>query len=359
MDKTIVALYDNRDDAQKAIKDLVDHGINRNEISLVTSHSQENLGAMHAEETPNSPKVQRGEPVPGEDQPSVVDSEARTGAGIGAILGGVGGLLVGLGALAIPGIGPVLAAGPLAAALGGVAGAGTGAIAGGAAGGIVGALSESGVPKETAGYYEEGIRRGGTLVTMRLPDLEVDNAKRILDQHHPVDINERATQWRQSGWSGFQPREEPFAGSSTPAPTGTLGQQPTMTPHQESTEQRENEELGDKFGHPMGIDAERMRTGGTETSQQQGQVRSFDQYEAGFRSHYVNNFSDRGYGYNQYMPAYRYGYDLANNERYSSMDWNLIEPDARNYWEERHPGTWPDFRDAVYYAWIQARNPGR
>src|SRR5213079_1337536 len=90
-----------------------------------------------------------------------------TGAAVGGVLGGITGLLVGIGALAIPGIGPVIAGGALASAFGiaggtAVAGAGIGA----AAGGIVGALVGMGIPEEEARHFESGFRTGGVLVTV-------------------------------------------------------------------------------------------------------------------------------------------------------------------------------------------------
>jgi uncharacterized membrane protein len=82
-------------------------------------------------------------------------------AGIGAALGGAAGLLAGLAAFVVPGIGAVVAAGWLATAL-------AGAVAGGAAGGVVGALIEAGISENDAAGYAEGVRRGGTLVTIRV-----------------------------------------------------------------------------------------------------------------------------------------------------------------------------------------------
>ena len=95
------------------------------------------------------------------------------------MLGGVLGLLVGVGAHAIPGIGPVLAAGSLAAALG-TAGASTlvGAGLGAATGGIVGGLVGLGIPEEDATMYAEGARRGGTLVTAQVADNLADDTVR-------------------------------------------------------------------------------------------------------------------------------------------------------------------------------------
>src|SRR6185369_6616916 len=79
---------------------------------------------------------------------------AGAGAGVGAAVGGTAGLLAGLGLMAIPGVGPVVAAGWLVSTL-------AGAAAGGLAGSVVGALTQAGVSKEDADVYAEGLRRGG------------------------------------------------------------------------------------------------------------------------------------------------------------------------------------------------------
>ena len=106
--------------------------------------------------------------------------------------------LLGWALLAIPGIGPIVAAGPLVAAL---TGAGIGAVAGG----LIGALTDVGVPEEEAGYYAEGVRRGGTLVTINAEDSMADQAIDILEDHNAVDVEQRASAWKQSGWTGYSP----------------------------------------------------------------------------------------------------------------------------------------------------------
>jgi hypothetical protein len=86
-------------------------------------------------------------------------------------------------ALAIPGIGPVLAAGPLAA---GILGAGIGA----AAGGVVGVLKERGVPENHASHYAEAIRRGRAMVTAYVPADRAEEMAKFLDHHGALDVNE-------------------------------------------------------------------------------------------------------------------------------------------------------------------------
>ena len=104
----------------------------------------------------------------------------RRAPGSARTVGGVAGLLAGLGLLAIPGIGPVVAAGWLASTA-------AVAVAGGATGGLIGALTQSGIGEQEAHAYAEGVRRGGTLVTVRVPDTDWARVEAILDRHSPMD----------------------------------------------------------------------------------------------------------------------------------------------------------------------------
>jgi hypothetical protein len=108
---------------------------------------------------------------------------AATGAGTGAVLGGALGWMVGIGALAIPGLGPFIAAGPIMAALAGAAG-------GAAAGGLTGALIGMGIPEYEAKRYEGKVKDGNVLLSVHTEDSkERDRAKKILDDGGAVDIS--------------------------------------------------------------------------------------------------------------------------------------------------------------------------
>jgi hypothetical protein len=132
---------------------------------------------------------------------------AATGAAVGAAAGGLGGLLVGLGLLTVPGLGPIFAAGTLAAAVGSsLAGAGIGA----ATGTVVGALVDLGIPPSQAGAYAEGVKRGGVLMTVVVPDYQVEPLEQLLLAQGALDIHEAATHWRNAGWQGFD--EQPPTG---------------------------------------------------------------------------------------------------------------------------------------------------
>src|SRR5678810_1261286 len=108
---------------------------------------------------------------------------AATGAGTGAVVGGALGWLAGIGALAIPGLGPFIAAGPIMAAL---AGAGVG----GTVGGVVGALVGMGIPEYEAKRYEGRIKSGGILLSVHCDDSQwTKKAKQILEEAGGVDVS--------------------------------------------------------------------------------------------------------------------------------------------------------------------------
>ena len=131
---------------------------------------------------------------------------ATSAARGGAVVGGLGGLLIGLGIIAIPGLGPILATGSLAAAIGStVAGAGLGM----ATGGVLGALVGMGVPEAAAEVYAEGVKRGGVLIVVNAPAGREAEAHQILTANGAVDADATKTDWAAQGWKGFDPALEP------------------------------------------------------------------------------------------------------------------------------------------------------
>lgn len=195
MAKTIVGLYDHIGQARATVEQLVDAGFDRDAISLVANATAKEYGRYFDEQ---------GRYRSGNFDDELTSGEgAAAGAGIGAAIGGLGGLLMGLGLLAVPGVGPALAAGPIVSAL---VGAGIGA----AAGGLMGALVNSGVPEEEAGYYAEGVRRGGSLVMLTVAEERVDEAERIMNDHDPVDIDERVAHWKDDGFESYDRDAAPF-----------------------------------------------------------------------------------------------------------------------------------------------------
>ncbi|MBC7477443.1 MAG: hypothetical protein H7317_05020 [Pseudorhodobacter sp.] len=120
-----------------------------------------------------------------------------TGAGIGAVVGGGAGLLAGLGMLAIPGIGPLVAAGWLAATAVGAAG---GAVAGGA----IGAVADLGIAEADVPVYSEAVRRGAILVTARFPEQHRHAVELALGGGPGNDIDQRRRSYEAEGWRADQ-----------------------------------------------------------------------------------------------------------------------------------------------------------
>ncbi|GHE58177.1 hypothetical protein GCM10019059_16840 [Camelimonas fluminis] len=179
---TVTALFDTHEHAMVAAEQLQALGVAPADISILAN----NADAWY----------------PGSTIDQEVVGGILTGAGTGAALGGAGGLLAGLGLLTIPGIGPVVAAGWLAATgLGALAGA----AAGGAAGGVVGAMVGAGLTESEAHLYAEGVRRGGSIVSARVAEAKAAHVASALQQAGAADLTQREASWRDEGWMRFDP----------------------------------------------------------------------------------------------------------------------------------------------------------
>ena len=181
----VVGLFDTIDDAHGALQDLRQAGVPADTISFVardaTGEYARHLGADRA-------PAQNGSHAQGHDAMST-----------GAVVGGVAGLLVGLVALAVPGIGPAIAIGTFTTFLdAGMIGAVTG--------GFMGILIGAGISEADAHVYAEGVRRGGALVMVEAATpVDADRVAAIFRQHRLVDIDRRREEYRASGWTGFDP----------------------------------------------------------------------------------------------------------------------------------------------------------
>lgn len=159
----VFGIYPNQAGVEAAVSALRTVGFSNNDISVLLPSTEGTKEFAHEKNT----KAPEG---------------ATTGAGTGALLGGGLGWLVGVGALAIPGLGPFIAAGPIMAAL---AGAGVG----GAVGGLTGALIGMGIPEYEAKRYEGRVKDGGLLLSVHADTAdEIKKAKAILEQTGGQDI---------------------------------------------------------------------------------------------------------------------------------------------------------------------------
>ena len=188
MTRTVTRLFDSRTEAEAAVRDLEAAGIPTDRLSIIAADARAGEARSFTSERDA-------------DEGSETLEGAGQGAGVGAAIGGGVGLLAGLGALAVPGLGPVLAAGWLGTT---IAGAATGAAVGGVTGGILGALKDAGVNEEDAHVYAEGVRRGGSIVSVRVDDDDVGRVDDILTRHGGVLAGDRAPLYRSEGWSRFE-----------------------------------------------------------------------------------------------------------------------------------------------------------
>lgn len=201
--RAVTALFDSHEDAARVIDRIEAEGVPQSEIAIVSLNAAENRPIAAAEPGPAA-------------RPAEAEAAEGAGAGatVGTVLGGGAGLLAGLGLIAIPGVGPLVAAGWLVTAL---SGAGVGA----AAGGLIGALTGAGLSGTDAETYAEGVRRGGTLVTVRADGDLAERVVALMRRGGAVDLDERAEGWRAQGWTG-----SPVA----PVATATPGSAPALDP---------------------------------------------------------------------------------------------------------------------------------
>jgi stress response protein YsnF len=429
--KTIVGLYDDIGDAHQTVRDLVDAGIPRDDISLVASDRNNEY----------SPYLENADMTGTEAEEGAVE-----GAVAGGAIGGLAGLLLGLGAFAIPGVGPIIGAGPLAAAL-------TGAAIGAAGGGLLGALVGWGIPETEAGYYSEGVNRGGTLVAVRTADNMVDQVVAIMDRYNPVDIDRRVDEWRASGWTNFDSRataaSEDMTSSyrerevarpmtsgvgSTTSRTVEAGSEARIPVVEEEVRvgKREVERGGvrvhthleerpieedvtvreehvrverrpvDRPAGEADFDAalregtievteraeevivekrprvveeviiskdvdqrtetvrDSVRRTDVEVEQLSGQTTTsnynYNTFAPRFRTHYDQMYARSGRAYSDYEPAYRYGYDLATDDRYRGREWDDIAEDVATDWGREFDEEWEEFKGAVRQGWEEVKD---
>jgi uncharacterized protein (TIGR02271 family) len=381
---TVVGVFHERNQAREAIEALKDANFPPESISILSPDKQ--ATETMAEETGTH-----------------AGSAAATGAVTGGILGGLGGWLLGIGALAIPGIGPFIAAGAFASAL-------TGAAIGAGVGAVAGALVGMGIPKEEADYYEGEVKSGRTLVTVKA-DGRYDEAQSILRRHDAYDIQNRAGSAAtatgvvagQSAGAArgvatedaqtMQLREEQLQARKTAVETGqvTLGKEvveeqktlevpvtreevyvdrrPVDRPSDRPVEagagqtievpvREERVEL-DKQAvvyEEVGVNKQqvvqnqqvsdtvrreelRVDKQGDVNLPAAGGVRTWDQVMPSYRQRWQQRVGSTGGRWEDYEPGYRYGYELRGRPEYRGRNWTDVESQVQRDWTQRNPST--------------------
>ena len=269
-----VGLFHDPEDARDAIGALKDAGFAGDDIGLLM-HDRDEARAM-AEET----GTHAGE-------------GAATGLVAGGILGGLGGWLVGIGALAIPGVGPFIAAGAFGAAL-------TGAAVGAGVGAIAGALIGMGIPREEADYYEQEVRGGRTLVTVRAGG-RMSEADAILHEHGAYDVEHRDGAATASGAMAGTAAGTAYAGTTG---SGYAGTWDTVSPY--------------------------------------------------YRDRWQQRYGTTGDRWEEYEPAYRYAWEYRQRPEYADRSFASAGPDLRRDWELRRGELpWDRVKDVMRDVWDQ------
>jgi uncharacterized membrane protein len=162
MDSTIIGVFKSESQAERAVGELRERGIRSEDVSIIVRDDRRDR------------RTRGGD---GDSSLRMGRQDVGEGVATGGAIGGAAGLLAGAGALAIPGVGPILAAGPLAAAL-------SGAVTGGIAGGLV----DYGIPEQRGRHYEEQVRQGNILAVVRCRRDKVDEASQILRRNGASDV---------------------------------------------------------------------------------------------------------------------------------------------------------------------------
>ena len=190
---TVCRLYDAYPDASRVILLLEVSDVPRSDTSLISN----NCDTWY-----RSPATSNVVPLRGQGESSGAGPRIE-GAAIGAAIGATAATAASLITIfAVPGVGPVVGAGWLAAMLGSMA-------VGGVAGGLLGALTNAGINEEDAQVLVEGVRRGGTLVTTRVPQEDAPRVEALMNRS-AVNLAERSEIYRKAGWLAFDPNASPY-----------------------------------------------------------------------------------------------------------------------------------------------------
>lgn len=333
MSTTIAGLFDDLTEAREAVRELVDHGFPRDNISLMTNDQSEQRKAVELDDEQASQRVSGGFVSIPSGEGGDAEATAK-GASVGAALGGVAGLLVGLGALTIPGIGPVIAAGPLIAAL---SGAGMGAVAGG----LVTVLSRAGIPDADARLYAEGIRRGGTMLLVDVPEDQADLASDILNRHHPVDLEQRAGEWKEQKWSGNKEGSESFLFDHSQKPNKL----------RESRSELDYGPGANAFLPGKAVD-EYDRSQADMSNYQNRRDDDWLTFQSRYAEHFKTNYAGTDKRWEDYRDAYHFGHNMGKDPRFSNQIYVNIEDAIQHIWKMDYPDRpWADYHEAVHAGW--------
>jgi uncharacterized membrane protein len=316
-------------EAQRAAEDLGRIGIPNDSINIVAGNDASRRSEYQAD---------------AKHQEEGTGAAAASGASFG---GGVG-ILAGLAALAIPGVGPIIAGGAMATVL-------TGLGIGAASGALVGAFRNMGVSHDEAHLYEEAVRRGNVFMAVTANDPMEDEVSTILRDHGARDVNEESEKWRKDGWthpntSDSQVRwhEMPTAAAAA-TPIRSYEYRPAASTRYNATEPGAGAETRYNTTEP-GAGAEFRNPAVNVTPSSIAPKLDIDPIpnETTISPRADDQFPERtGPVHLSPDPAWIFGNRWASDPNYNGKGWTDVESSLRNSWEAMHAGPWDTFRDRV------------
>ncbi|MBI3966440.1 MAG: hypothetical protein HY329_12480 [Chloroflexi bacterium] len=327
---TVVGVFNTRHAADRAVDGLMQQGFTRNDISVI-ARGREGVSTFD----------------PDYRWDDFDDNDHATASG-GAVAGGITGLLVGAGALLIPGVGPIFAAGPLAAGIGAL----MGAVAGAAIGGVAGGLIQAGVPEEEARYYEDRFREGGYLVTVSTSREDV--ARSVLASHGAhIRGYEGSSMWepRSTARDMYAPRSGDTIDRDAGAPTvGAVAGGVTGAVAGGALAGAAAGGLTGPAGAAIGAAVGAL--GGAVL----GGAADWDTVAPEYRADFERRYP--GARWEDYETSYRYGWDAALDRGYHGREWDEVESDLGTRWSSEYGrrASWQDTRERAREAWTRARS---
>jgi uncharacterized protein (TIGR02271 family) len=334
MSMTLIGLFDNADEAQSAVEDLVSAGLDRDTINI---HSSTDAGSVANSLSPLG--------VPGSDAQIFTEGVRRGGTLLTARVDDAMGeraqaILEHRGAVDINERSAQWGLSGSAAPASDRRRAGEGEVA-------------LPVIEEELNVGKRQVERGGVRVYTNVSERPVEEQVRLREEHVTVDRHPVDRPATEADIQGF--REGTIELTE-------MGEEAVVSKRARVIEEIViNKEVGERVEtvrdtvRRTDVDVEQVGGGRAAAG------RDFTDYETDYRNNYQSAFATKGYTYDQYAPAYRYGYNLASDERYRGRDWAAVEPDARSAWEQHNKGTWEEFKDAIRYSWdsVRGRSTGK
>lgn len=233
---------------------------------------------------------------------------------------------------------------------------------------------------EHAHSYAEALRRGSFLVTAEADgEAQLQLAREVMGQFHPVDMEERTAHWRSEGWSRYDPNAKPYTDQQVQAERVRHAAQPPSTGTVQGAGATVRSFLREKIGvpgskvpgtgsagttgsHAADAELERMSGGAVSSAATPGSSAAGiptshtsqpPPSDTDYRMHWQQSYGPSEGRYEDFIPAYRFGAELRNKEAFKAYhNWNDVEPEARRGWESGNAGpAWEQSKAAVRYGW--------